>query len=88
MARVKIVMDERGRRVLLHDPGIHSQLREVASVIARKAGNDWSVQDWDKPPSRGRKTRTVVNVINDKPSAPYEEARTGRMSRILKGFEQ
>jgi hypothetical protein len=88
LAKIKIVIDERGRRLLLQDPDIHAQLRDVAGVVARKAGSDWSVQDWNKPPSRGRKTRTVVNVINNKPSAAFEEARKGRMSRILKGFEQ
>jgi len=88
LGSIKIVMDERGRRVLLHDPGIHSQLREVGAVLARKAGSEWSVQDWNSPPSRGRKTRTVVNVINTKPDAAYTEAATGKMSRIVKGLEQ
>lgn len=87
MAKVKVILLDRGMRELVHDDGIHAQLRAVGESIAARAGSEWDAEDWRNPPMGGRKTRTVVNVVNRTKGADYAEAKSGRMARILKGME-
>lgn len=85
--KVRVELDRRGIAVLLHDDDIHAQLRSVGEGIAARAGSEWSAEDWRNPPMGGRKTRTVVNVVNKTKGADRKEAESGRMARIIKGME-
>ena len=76
---VYVNLDRAEVRNLLKSPEVASFLLGIGETVASKAGPEYKAEVDNK----SRKSRVVVNVVDDRKEARFIEMSTGRLARAL-----
>jgi hypothetical protein len=74
-----VQLDSSEVRKLLKSPEVASYLLSLGETVASKAGPEYKAEI----DNESRKSRVVVNVVDDRKEARFIEMRTGRLARAL-----
>jgi hypothetical protein len=76
---VYVNLDSKEVRKLLKSPEVASYLLSLGETVASKAGTEYRAE----VDNESRKSRVVVNVVDDRREARFIEMSTGKLARAL-----